>query len=86
MKENQILNFLKEKEDVVTLDEITEQTFKEYSKIFEKYLDGTFFRDSLLIAEAAELIVNHNYLLELEELEKVKRIEIGKKEYWKLRN
>jgi len=78
-KENQIVQILASKQKEMSLEEITDISFLEFSKQFEKYLDGTFPRDSLLIAEAAELMVNHNYLIELERLQKIKK---DKSKYW----
>lgn len=82
-KEQQLLDILKKKERM-TLEEITDESYKKYIKRFKKYGDLKIFQDTIVIAEASELIGNLNFLRELERLNKVKKIVLADKICWKL--
>ena len=86
-KENQILALLREK-DGMTVEDITENTFKIYLKRFEKFLDtdhmNEYFTESIIIAEASETISNLNVLKELERQNKVKKKPSEFSEKWTL--
>ena len=86
-KENQILAMLQDK-DGMTIEDITEETYKIYMKRFDRYLDAghmqKYFQETIIIAEASELISNLNVLKELERLNKVKKFSSETGERWKL--
>ncbi|MHA1377667.1 MAG: MBL fold metallo-hydrolase [Candidatus Helarchaeota archaeon] len=82
-KEDKISKLLNEK-GKMTIDEISQETFKGFSLNFKDFLDDTN-RDSLLIAEASDLMTNRNYLIEMKRLNKINNIFISGKEYWKLK-
>jgi len=86
-KENQVIALLNDKESM-TIEEITEETFKIYLKRFDKFMDTdhmqAYFTESIIIAEASETISNLNVLKELERLNKVKRISSETGESWVL--
>lgn len=82
IKQEKILKILAQKEKM-TIDEITAETYKEFLKNFIDLIDDTT-KDSLLVAEASELVTNRNYIIELKRLKRVKKILIKKQEYWKL--
>ncbi|MHA1268700.1 MAG: MBL fold metallo-hydrolase [Candidatus Helarchaeota archaeon] len=82
IKQNQIIDILKSKEKM-TIDEITQETFKKFTSYFSAFItDST--KDSLIVAEASDLLTNRNYLIELKRLNKVKRLLINQHEYWKI--
>ncbi len=81
-KENGILRILAAEKDF-TIDEISEKTFSEFSKNFDEFLNDSN-RDSLLVAEASDLMTNKNYLNELKRLKKVSSTFINAEEYWRL--
>jgi glyoxylase-like metal-dependent hydrolase (beta-lactamase superfamily II) len=81
-KENQILTLLK-KNQKLTLAQITNITFKKNKERFDKYLvNQPFFKDSIIIAEASELLSNRNLLTELERLNKIKSVEQDSELWW----
>ncbi|MBS7268420.1 MAG: MBL fold metallo-hydrolase [Candidatus Freyarchaeota archaeon] len=82
IRQEKILEILAQKEKM-TVDEITAETYKEFIKNFVDLIDDTT-KDSLLVAEAAELMTNRNYLTELERLKLVKQVFLKNQEYWKL--
>lgn len=86
-KENQILEVLHDK-DGLTIEEITEETYKIYLKRFDRYLDTDhmqdYFTESIIIAEASETISNLNVLTELKRLNKVKKFLSESGERWTL--
>jgi glyoxylase-like metal-dependent hydrolase (beta-lactamase superfamily II) len=86
-KEEQILGLLRDKNEM-TIEEITEETYKIYMKRFDRYLDAghmqTYFQETIIIAEASELISNLNVLKELERLNKVKKASSETGESWVL--
>jgi hypothetical protein len=61
----------------MTVEKITEITFKIYVKRFEKFMDADhmqeYFTESIIIAEASETISNLNVLKELERINKVRK-------------
>ncbi|MFX0025678.1 MAG: MBL fold metallo-hydrolase [Candidatus Hermodarchaeota archaeon] len=80
-KENQLLRLLQEK-GKLTLEQITNETFKEYIKRFEKFLHKIELRDTIVIAEASEMMSNLNILNELEKLGKVSKQRRENEIYW----
>ncbi|MFX1492900.1 MAG: MBL fold metallo-hydrolase [Promethearchaeota archaeon] len=80
-KQNQLLKLLQEKSKL-TLEQITNETFKEYIKRFEKFLHKTELRDTIVIAEASEMMSNLNILNELERLGKVSKLKRENEIYW----
>ncbi len=70
-KQQELLNILTKKEKM-TLDEISLETFKKFITNFKNFVDERT-KDSLLVAEASDLLTNKNYLIELERLKKVKK-------------
>ena len=56
---------------------------KDFSQNFQEFLDESN-RDSLLVAEASDLMTNRNYLFELKRLNKITNVEIDNIEYWRL--
>jgi len=80
-KENQLLMLLQEKGNL-TLEQITKETFKEYIKRFEKFLHKTELLDTIVIAEASEMMSNLNILNELERLGKVSKLKRQNEIYW----
>lgn len=82
IKQEKILKILSQKEKM-TIDKITAETLKEFLDYFADLIDDST-KDSLLVAEASELITNINYLKELKRLKQVKKTIIKNKEYWKL--
>lgn len=81
-KENQILTLLK-KNQKLTLAQITNITFKKNKERFDKYLvNQPFFKDSIIIAEASDLLSNRNLLTELERLNKIKSVEQDSELWW----
>ncbi|MBD3214571.1 MAG: MBL fold metallo-hydrolase [Candidatus Lokiarchaeota archaeon] len=84
-KENQILTLLKQN-GKLSLTQITNITFKKNKERFQKYLvNQPFFQDSIIIAEASELISNRNLLRELERLKKIKSVEQNSELWWILK-
>ncbi len=81
-KEEQILNLLNEKKEM-TLDEITEETFKIYIKRFKKYLDNESVKDTIVIAEISEMMHDLNILKELNRMEKVYSFQSNGEIIWK---
>lgn len=73
-KEQQLLALLKENGEM-SLTEITTKTFKNYIKRFEQFLTDDSIMDTIVIAEASELMANLNILNELEHLNKVKHVD-----------
>ena len=67
----------------MTLEEITAETLKEFLNHFVDLIDENT-KDSIVIAEASELMTNRNYLKELERLGSVEKILVKNQEYWKL--
>jgi glyoxylase-like metal-dependent hydrolase (beta-lactamase superfamily II) len=82
-KEDLILTILQKKEKM-TLEDITNATFAEYIKRFEKFTHLDMFRDTICIAEASEMMGNYNFLIELERLNKVRKEVSEDKTYWML--
>lgn len=86
-KENQILDMLNNK-DGLTIEEITEKSFKIYLKRFDKFRDTDhmkeYFQETIIIAEASEMISNLNILKELERLNKIKKYSSETGEKWTL--
>lgn len=86
-KENQVLALLDDKEGM-TVEDITEESFKIYLKRFDKFMDTDhmqeYFTESIIIAEASETISNLNVLKELERLNKVKKFSSETGEFWAL--
>ncbi len=81
-QEDRIINLLKTN-GPLSLEELTDLTFKDYVRRFDKYLNQYHdFMDTITIAEASELLSNLNYMIELENLNRVKKIVIGKDEKW----
>ncbi|MHA1427992.1 MAG: MBL fold metallo-hydrolase [Candidatus Helarchaeota archaeon] len=72
IKEQIILNILNNKKQM-TIDEISSITFKAFANDFKDLLNETT-QDSLLVAEASNLLTDRNYLKELIRLKKVKKI------------
>ncbi|WXG41954.1 MAG: MBL fold metallo-hydrolase [Candidatus Freyarchaeum deiterrae] len=80
IKQEKILAVLAQKEKM-TLDEITSETLKEFLSNFIDLIDDNT-KDSVLVAEASELMTNRNYL---KELKRLKRVKIFKnQEHWEL--
>ncbi|MHA1230173.1 MAG: hypothetical protein ACTSRP_14565 [Candidatus Helarchaeota archaeon] len=79
-KEKMILNILS-KNVRMTIEDLTNETIKDFIDELKKFLTEDT-KDSLLIARAAEIITNINYLNELLRLNKVKKVIINDKEYW----
>ena len=75
-----ILNILS-KNVRMTIEDLTNETIKDFIDELKKFLTEDT-KDSLLIARAAEIITNINYLNELLRLNKVKKVIINDKEYW----
>ncbi|MFX1267717.1 MAG: MBL fold metallo-hydrolase [Promethearchaeota archaeon] len=80
-KENQLLLILQEKGNL-TLEQITKKTFKEYIKRFEKFLHRPELLETIVIAEASEMMSNLNILKELERLGKVSKLIKQNEVYW----
>ncbi|MHA1266617.1 MAG: MBL fold metallo-hydrolase [Candidatus Helarchaeota archaeon] len=79
-KQQELLGLLSKKARM-TLEEISSETFKNFAKNFTEFIDGTT-RDSLLVAEASDLLTNRNYLNELKLLKKVTTTFHDNEEYW----
>lgn len=82
VKENQILKILS-RNGPMTVDEISVETFKDFAKNFQDFIDETT-KDSMLVAEASDLLTNRNYLIELKRLNKIEMIQKKNQEYWKI--
>ncbi len=78
-KENRVLNLLKQQS--MSLEELTTETFKFFLKRFENIPVDKTALDGFKIAEVSEMVSNLNILKELECLKKVKKAE---NEYWSL--
>lgn len=84
-KEEELINIL-QNNPPMNIGQITDYTFKNYVKRFQKYLvNNKSLLDTLVIAEASELMSNLNILKELEREKKVKKI-LKENEYFWLPN
>ena len=80
-KENQLIEIL-QAHGSMNLKDITKETFKLYLERFKKYLTNPDFMETIVIAEASEMMTNLNSLKELERLKKVKQISINNHNSW----
>ena len=80
-KENQLIEIL-QAHGSMNLKDITKETFKLYLERFKKYLTNPDFMETIVIAEASEMMTNLNSLKELERLNKVKQISINNHNSW----
>lgn len=71
-KENALLEILQNRGNI-TLEEISEETFKKYIQRFKNFMNLDIYKDTIIIAEASELMGNLNVLRELELQNKVKK-------------